>query len=75
MNDKTVKEKIKVLEKLIYEGYDTDKKILDIKIEDLLLLNNFTRTDLNIASGMKRALSNRSLISYICSSKINLSKE
>lgn len=65
-NDKLLKEKLRVFEKLISSGYNTDKKILDMKIEDIILLSNFTRTDLNIAVGIKQALLSKSLVSYIC---------
>ncbi len=65
-NEKLIKEKLRVFEKLISSGYNTDKKILDMKIEDIILLSNFTRTDLNIAVGIKQALLSKSLVSYIC---------
>lgn len=65
-NEKLLKEKLRVFEKLISSGYNTDKKILDMKIEDIILLSNFTRTDLNIAVGIKQALLSKSLVSYIC---------
>lgn len=65
-NEKLMKEKLKVFEKLLNSKYNTDKKILDMKIEDIILLSNFTRSDLNIAVGIKQALANKSLVSYIC---------
>lgn len=65
-NEKLLKEKLRVFEKLISSGYNTDKKILDMKIEDIILLSNFTRTDLNITVGIKQALLSKSLVSYIC---------
>lgn len=65
-NEKLFKEKLKVFEKILTTGYDTDKKILDMKIEDIILLSNFTRSDLNIAVGIKQSLMNKSLVSYLC---------
>ncbi len=65
-NEKLIKEKLRVFEKLISSGYNTDKKILDMKIEDIILSSNFTRSDLNIAVGIKQALLSKSLVSYIC---------
>lgn len=65
-NEKLMKEKLRVFEKLLNSKYNTDKKILDMKIEDIILLSNFTRSDLNIAVGIKQALTNKSLVSYIC---------
>lgn len=65
-NEKLFKEKLKVFEKILTTGYNTDKKILDMKIEDIILLSNFTRSDLNIAVGIKQSLMNKSLVSYLC---------
>lgn len=73
MDEKITKFKIKVLEKLINQGYDNDKKMMDFKLEELLLLPNFTRAELNIAVGIKYALINKSLVSYLCSEKVNYS--
>lgn len=64
--EKFTKEKLKVFEKLLSAGYNTDKKMLDMKIEDLILSTSFTRSDLNIAVGIKKALINKSLVSYLC---------
>lgn len=75
MDEKITKYKLKVLEKLINQGYNTDKKMVDFKLEELLLLPNFTRADLNVVVGIKNSIINKSLISYLCSSKINFSKE
>lgn len=65
-NEKLIKERLKVLEKLLHSEYNTDKKIIDMKIEDIILLNNFTRNDLNIAVGIKQALTTKTLVSYLC---------
>ena len=65
-NEKFTRDKLKVFEKLLSTGYNTDKKILDMKIEDIILLSNFTRSDLNIAVGIKQSLTNKSLVSYLC---------
>ncbi len=70
-NEKMFKEKIRVFEKLLSVGYDTDKKIQDMKIENIILLSQFTRSDLNIAVGIKQALANKSLISYLCGTDKN----
>ncbi len=65
-NEKLIKERLKVFEKLLHSEYNTDKKIIDMKIEDIILLTNFSRSDLNIAVGIKQALTNKSLVSYLC---------
>lgn len=62
------KTRIKVLEKLIFNGYDTDKKVIDLKIEDLISNNNFSRSDLEIIVRIKNALINKELFSFISGS-------
>ena len=47
--DKILKERLKVFEKLLNAGYNTDKKIMDMKIEKIILLSNFSRAELMIA--------------------------
>lgn len=64
-DEKKIKEKLNVFQKLIILGFDTDKKILDMKIEELILTDDITRKELNIAVGIKQALSNKTLVSFI----------
>lgn len=66
-----MKEKIKVFEKITNLGYDTDKKILNMKIEDLIQLPNFNRSELTIAVGIKNALANKELVCFFCETKDN----
>lgn len=65
INDKTYKDKIKVLEKLVKNGYDDDKKIKNLKLEDLINISEFNRTDLTIAVGIKEAISNNNLVAFL----------
>lgn len=60
-----MKEKLRVLEKLINIGYNTDKKIIEMKTDELLLSTNFTRAELVIAVGIKESITKKSLITYI----------
>ena len=61
-----MKERFKVLQKLIDLGYNTDKKIINVKIEDLLQLNNITRSDLIIIIGIRNSINNKNLIAFLC---------
>ena len=70
-NEKVYKERLKVLDKLIREGYDTDKKIIDLKVENLIQHTSFNRTDLTIAIGIKNALINKKIITYLCNNETN----
>ena len=71
INEKIYKERLKVLDKLIREGYNTDKKIIDLKVEDLIQHTNFNRTELTIAIGIKNALANKKIITFLCNNQAN----
>ena len=72
--EKIIRERFKVFQTLIFKvfqtligiGYNTDKKILDLKVEELVLKTNMNRSDLAIAIGLKNALANRRLVTFLC---------
>lgn len=64
--EKIIRERFKVFQTLIGIGYNTDKKILDLKVEELVLKTNMNRSDLAIAIGLKNALANRKLVTFLC---------
>lgn len=66
MNDNIIKTRLKVLEKLLTSGYDTDKKIVDMKIEEIICNENFNRSDLTIVVGIKNSLCTKQLITFLC---------
>ena len=51
--EKVIKERFKVFEKLTTIGYNTDSKIINLKVEELLQQPNFNRSELVIAVGIK----------------------
>ncbi len=55
----------KTLEKLFNAGFNTDKKILAMKLEDLEKLNNLTSSEMMIIIDFKRAIRNRQIISFL----------
>lgn len=59
------RDRFRVLEKVIKTGYDTDKKIINLKLEELILMESFNRSDLEIVVGIKNALLNKSLIAFL----------
>ena len=73
-NEKIYKERLRVLDKLIREGYNTDKKIIDLKVENLIQQTNFSRTELTIVIGIKNALVNKKIITFLCNNEINESE-
>lgn len=69
MKDNISKIRIKVLEKLFENGYDTEDKISKMKIEDLLKNISFTRTDLEIAFAIKESVLNKKIITFLSGRK------
>ena len=64
--EKVIKERFKVFEKLTTIGYNTDSKIINLKFEELLQQPNFNRSELVIAVGIKNALANKKLVTFLC---------
>ncbi len=64
--EKVIKERFKVFEKLTTIGYNTDSKIINLKVEELLQQPNFNRSELVIAVGIKNALANKKLVTFLC---------
>jgi len=63
------KERLRVLNKITDLGYDTDKKILNIKIENFILNNDISKSDLTIVVGIKKSLLNKSLVTFLCATE------
>lgn len=64
--EKTIRERFRVFEKLVNSGYNTDNKIINLKVEELLAQPNFNRNELVIAVGIKNALASRKLVTFLC---------
>ena len=64
--ERIIRERFKVFQTLIGIGYNTDKKILDLKVEELVLKTNMNRSDLAIAIGLKNALADKRLVTFLC---------
>ena len=70
-NEKIYRERLRVLDKLIREGYNTDKKIIDLKVENLIQQTTFNRTELTIAIGIKNAIANKKIVTFLCDNETN----
>ena len=57
--------RLKVLEKLFNVGLNTDDKISKLKIEELLKFQEFSRSDLEIVSGLRDAYLNKNIITFL----------
>lgn len=57
--------RLKVFDKLFEAGYDSDDKISKLSIEELLLNESFSRSDLEIALGIKEATLKKNILSFL----------
>jgi len=66
MNEKYVFNQItKTLEKLFEAGFNTDKKIMSIKLEDLDKIPNLQGNEALIILSFKRAVKNKEIILFL----------
>ena len=73
--EKAIRERFKVFEKIVNVGYNTDSKVINLKVEELLLQPNFNRGELMIAVGIKNALAGKKLVSFLCEIEENNNKK
>ena len=64
--EKIIRERFRVFQTLIRYGYNTDKKIIGLVIEELVLKTDLNRSDLAIAVGIRNALKDRNLVTFLC---------
>ena len=58
---------MKTLEKLFKTGFDTDKKILSLKLEDLEKFSNLQSSETLILIELKKAIKKKEIISFLSS--------
>lgn len=59
----------KLLEKLFEAGFNTEKKILMMKMEDLSMIKNLESKDSLIIIELKKAIKNKELIAFLSGTK------
>ena len=64
--EKTIRERFRVFQTLIKYGYNTDKKIMNLAVEELVLKTDMNRSDLAIAVGIRNALRDKMLVTFLC---------
>lgn len=57
----------KLLDKLFRAGFKTDKQILQITLEDLIVINDLTNTDSKMIVGLKKAIKEKKIIEFLSS--------
>lgn len=64
--EKIIRDRFRVFQTLIRYGYNTDKKIINLILEELVLKTDMNRSDLTIAIGIRNALRDRKLVTFLC---------
>ena len=59
---------IKAIDKLFKAGFTNEKTISNMKIEDLLKLDNLTNVEISIIIEFKKAIKNKNLFAFLSSS-------
>lgn len=59
----------KTLEKLFEAGFNTDKKILALKLEDLEKISNLQSLETFIIIDFKKAIKNKDIIAFLSGNK------
>ncbi len=76
MNSKyNLKQITSTLEKLFDAGFNTEKKILLMKMEDLCKINNLQSNEPLIIIELKEAIKNKDLIAFFSGTKTKIDKQ
>lgn len=59
----------KTLDKLFSAGFNTEKKILAMQLEDLEKINNLTSSEMMIIIEFKRSIKNKQIIAFLSGNK------
>lgn len=66
-NKLNIKDIAKTLDKLFLVGFDNDKSILSMTMEDLGKLPDLSATDMNIIINLKKAIKSKKIIAFLAS--------
>ena len=55
----------KLLEKIFNAGFNTDKSILNIQLEDLTKIKDITALEITIMLDLKKAIKNKQIIAFL----------
>lgn len=64
MNKYSMNQISKTLEKLFNSGFNTEKKITSIQIEDLQKIQDITTIEMNIIIDFKKAIKSKNIIAF-----------
>lgn len=57
----------KALDKLFKAGFTDEKSVLNMRIEDLLKLDNLTNIEISIIIEFKKAIKNKNIVAFLSS--------
>ncbi len=64
MKDNFINAKIKTLEKLIINGFNTDEKIKNLKLDDIFCIKNISSIDIKNIKELKEAIKSKKVIAF-----------
>ncbi len=64
-NDFTMQQKVKVINKLIDSGHDTEKKLAKLDTQSILAIKGITIPDMQIIIQLQEAIKGNKLFSYL----------
>lgn len=62
----TMQQKIKVIAKLTEYGYDTEKKLQKLEMENILQIKGITIPEMSIILALQKSTKSGKLYSYLC---------
>ena len=69
MNKYNLSQITKVLEKIFKAGFQTEKDILNIKLDDLTKIQDVNGNEIIILLDLKKAIKNRQIIAFLSNSE------
>ena len=69
MNKYNLSQITKVLEKIFKAGFQTEKDILNIKLDDLTRIQDVNGNEIIILLDLKKAIKNRQIIAFLSNSE------
>lgn len=71
----TMQQKIKVITKLTEPGYDTEKKLQKLEMENILQIKGITIPEMSIILALQKSTKSGKLYSYLCGGDDEVDKQ
>ena len=71
----TMQQKIKVITKLTEYGYDTEKKLQKLEMENILQIKGITIPEMSIILALQKSTKSGKLYSYLCGGDDEVDKQ